>query len=201
MTSPERIRSLTDFLLLADEMKRIERRTYVPGTGGRHENDAEHCFHMGLCALVLHGELGVEADLGRVLSLVLAHDLVEIYAGDTYAYDDAGLAGQKAREEEAAEKLFGSLPPDVGARLESLWREFEAGETNEAKVALACDRMQGFMQNFHSGGQAWRENGVTRERTKRRMEPAYSTDPVFAAVLDELYARADAADMFNPANE
>jgi putative hydrolase of HD superfamily len=143
--------------------------------------------------------LAIEADLGRVLSLVLAHDLVEIYAGDTYAYDDAALAGQKAREEEAARRLFGELPPDVGARLSELWHEFEAGETNEAKVALACDRMQGFMQNFASGGRAWRENGVSRERTKHRMAPAYAADPVFGAVLDELYARADAVDLFNTA--
>jgi Predicted hydrolases of HD superfamily len=186
----ERRNSLLEFLIIADQMKSIERRTYVGGSG-RRENDAEHCWHMALCALVLHREVGLEADLGRTLSLVLVHDLVEIYAGDTYAYDDAALVGQAERERKAADRLFGTLPPDIGGHLRALWDEFEAGETPESKLARACDRMQGFLQNFIAEGRSWREHGVTPERTKVRMQPAYDADPVFGALLDELYDRAD----------
>jgi len=192
---PQRLHSLIDFLVVADRMKSIERRTYVGGSE-RRENDAEHCWHMALCALLLHREVGIEADLGHTLSLVLVHDLVEIYAGDTYAYDDAALVGQAEREAAAADLLFGDLPADVGARMRSLWDEFEAGKTNEAKIARACDRMQGFLQNFIAEGRSWREHGVTPERTKVRMQPAYDADPVFGELLDVLYARAQTRGYF-----
>src|SRR3954468_23381577 len=131
MIDDQRLKRILDFLLLTDRFKTIERKGYI-ADGSRRENDAEHTWHMGLFALLLHKELGFDVDLGRVLTLVLVHDLVEIHAGDTYAYDDAASTGQAEREIAAAELLFANLPDDLGASLHAWWQEFEAGETPEA---------------------------------------------------------------------
>lgn len=114
MSDTKRLSHILDFLLLTDRFKTIERKGYI-ADGSRRETDAEHTWHMGLFALLLHKELSFDVDIGRVLTLVLIHDLVEIHAGDTYAYDDAGCAGQAEREALAAEKLFAELPADLGA--------------------------------------------------------------------------------------
>jgi putative hydrolases of HD superfamily len=147
--------------------------------------------------LVLHKEVDFDVDLGRALSLVLVHDLVEIYAGDTYAYDAAGAAGQQARELEAADRIFSEdLPADTGAYLRDLWDEFEAKVTPEARLANACDRLQAFLQNYLGKGRVWQENGITPERTFFRTEVARKTDPVFGELLDELYRRAAEEDLW-----
>lgn len=185
-----RLAQILDFLLLADRFKTIERGAYV-GQGERRETDAEHTWHMALYALLLHEEIGFYVDIGHVLKLIVVHDLVEILAGDTYAYDDAALASQAEREARAAQELFGTLPDDLGRRLYDWWREFEAAETPEARFAKAIDRLQGFAQNCHSGGRAWRENGVSRDLTRRRTTLPKLTDPALAALIRELYARAD----------
>ena len=111
MTTDPRLAQILDFLLLIDRFKTIERKGYI-ADGSRRETDAEHTWHMGLFALLLHRELGFEVDLGHTLALILVHDLVEIYAGDTYVYDDVGAVGQAEREIAAAERLFAGLPPD-----------------------------------------------------------------------------------------
>ncbi|GAA0596887.1 HD domain-containing protein [Caenispirillum bisanense] len=190
--APDRLQQVLEFLEFADRFKFVERRGYLTG-GARRENDAEHCWHMALVAMVLHGELDDPAsvDLGRALQMILVHDLVEIEAGDTYAYDDAALDGQAEREQRAADHIFGLLPPDIGGRLRALWEEFEARETAEARFAKACDNLQGFMQNVISGGRAWRENGVGREDTRRRTDFPRSLDPAFDRIIDRLYARTD----------
>lgn len=194
----DRLRSVLDFLELVDRFKTIERRAWL-ADGSRRETDAEHCWHLALFALMLHGEIGFEADLGHALALLVVHDLVEIHAGDTYAYDDAGLADQEAREEASARRLFSTLPPDLGVRVEGWWREFEAGRTPEARFAKALDRVQGFAQNVFSGGKAWRENGIARERTRLRTDLPRATDPALAAVVDLLYERADRDGSWPPA--
>lgn len=188
----DRHHQLLDFLELADRFKFVERRGWVADTS-RRENDAEHTWHMALMALLLHGELEDPAsvDLGKVLSMILVHDLVEIEAGDTYAYDDAAVAGQEEREQAAADTIFGMLPDDLGGRLRALWEEFEARETPEARFAKACDNTQGFMQNVISGGRAWREHGVGKEDTRRRTDFPRTVDPVFDALIARLYARTD----------
>lgn len=190
--APDRLQRILDFLEFADRFKFVERRGYLTG-GERRENDAEHCWHMALVAMVLHGELEDPAsvDLGKALRLILVHDLVEIEAGDTYAYDDAAIEGQEEREQRAADRIFGLLPDDLGAELRALWEEFEARETPEARFAKACDNFQGFMQNVISGGRAWRENGVGREDTRRRTDFPRTVDPAFDALLSRLYARTD----------
>lgn len=192
----DRLTRILDFLLLIDQFKTVERRGYVGPGAARRETDAEHTWHMAMFAMLLHGEIGFEADLGRTLCLVLVHDLVEIHAGDTYAYDDAGREGQEERERDAARRLFGTLPPDLGDRLNAWWREFEEGKTAEARLAKAVDRLQGFAQNFLSGGRAWRENGIVRERTRQRTDLPRSTDPALARLVDEIYERADRAGLW-----
>jgi len=148
-------------------------------------------WHLALWAMLLRDEIGFKADLLRTLELVLTHDLVEIYAGDTYAFDEAAVAGQRAREEEAAEALFSSLPNDLAGKFRGLWDEFEEARTPEARFAKALDHLQGFTQNCISKGKSWKENGISRERTFLRTDPPRETDPLFAEILDHLYEVAD----------
>lgn len=192
-----RLVAITDFLLFADRLKTIERKGVVPGVN-RRETVAEHCWHMALAALLLQREIGFPVDLGRTLSLVLVHDLVEIEAGDTYAYDAAGVEGQMEREEAAARMLFSMLPSDLGSEVDAMWREFEAGVTPEARLAKACDRLQGFMQNVAADGAVWKENGIDRARTSIRTDYPRSVDPAIAEVIDILYAKADDGLMWPP---
>lgn len=189
---PDRAASILDFLALADRLKTVERRGRVVLADGttRRENSAEHCWSLALIGTLLHGEVAASLDLGRALMMVAVHDLVEIEAGDTFAYDAAGRATQAEREAAAAETVFGTLPDDLAARLRALWEEFEAGESPEARFAMACDRMQGFLQNVLSGGLAWKEHGVTVADTLPRMGPAMEVDAVFAALIGRLYDRA-----------
>ncbi len=195
---PDRIDSMLDFLVLADRFKSVERRAYV-ADGSRRENSAEHSWHMALCGLLLAEDIGFEVDLGRALSMILVHDLVEIYAGDAFAYDAKARAEAVEKEEQAARRLFGSLPPDLGRRLEQLWREFEAHETPEARLAYACDRLQGFLQVYISGGKSWAEAMVTREMTRKRTAPARETDPFIDGLIERIYARIEKAGFWNDA--
>lgn len=192
---PDRAAAILDFLALADRLKTVERRGRVvlPDGATRRENSAEHCWSIALIATLLHQDLAAPVDTARALMTLAIHDLVEIEAGDTFAYDAAARATQAAREAVAAETVFGLLPEDLGTRLRALWEEFEAGETAEARFAMACDRMQGFLQNVLSGGQAWREHGVTRADTAPRMDPAMAVDPAFATLIGRLYDRAEEA--------
>ena len=191
--TPDRAAALLDFLALADRLKQVERRGRVVLADGstRRETTAEHSWSLALVALLLHGEVAEPIDLARALSMVAVHDLVEIEAGDTYAYDLAGQATAAAREALAADVVFGALPAELGVRLRGLWEEFEAGETAEARFAMACDRMQGFLQNVLSGGLAWREHGVGAAATLPRMGKAMAVDPVFASLIGQLYDRAE----------
>jgi putative hydrolase of HD superfamily len=195
--TPGRAESLLGFLALADRLKTVERRGRVvlPDGTTRRENSAEHCWNVALLALLLAGDVAAPVDLGRALSMIAVHDLVEVEAGDTFAYDAAGRLTQAAREQAAADLVFATLPPDLGPALRALWEEFEAGETAEARFAMACDRTQGFLQNVLSGGLAWRDHGVTRADTAGRMDPAAAIDPAFAALIGALCARAEAGGM------
>jgi putative hydrolase of HD superfamily len=155
------------FLLEADNLKGVLRRTLV-GDGSREENSGEHSWHAGLFALVLAEYAEDVVDVGRVVAMMLVHDLVEIDAGDTYVYDDAGLASQAARERAAADRVFGLLPPDQDAALRGLWEEFEAGLTPEARFAHAVDRLAAVLLNYVSRGHTWRVHGVTAARVRAR---------------------------------
>lgn len=195
---PARTHAILSFLALADRLKHVLRRgcTLHPEDGSlRRENAAEHCWNVALVAILLHGEVEDPPELGHVLAMIAAHDLVEVEAGDTFAYDEAHLLTQAARERAAADVVFGALPPDLGARLRGLWEEFEAGETPAARFAMACDRAQGFLQGV-IGGQHWRDAGVTEAQSHGRMAPARAVAPAFEAFIEAMYLRARAGRMF-----
>ena len=165
----ERLKKQMDFILEMDKMKSIMRQTYL-ANGERKENDAEHSWHLALMAVLLKEYANEEVDLAKVIPMVLLHDLVEIDAGDTYAYDQAGLATQRARETKAADRIFGMLPEDQGTKFRNLWEEFEAYETAEAKFAHVLDNCQPLLLNDASGGKSWKEHTVHKSQMYKRNE-------------------------------
>ena len=157
-SATDRLRQIVDFCRLIDKEKFICRRTYLTD-GERLENDAEHAWHLAVMALLLSEYSDRDIDLLKVVSIVLIHDLVEIYAGDTFAYDYDGIRTQKERETEAADRLFSLLPDDLAARFRGLWDEFEEGETPESKFAHTLDNFQPLMLQAATDGRAWKECG------------------------------------------
>lgn len=165
----ERLQKQMKFILEVDKVKEIFRQTYL-SDGSRKENDAEHSWHLALMAVLLKEYANEEVNLLKVIPMVLIHDLVEIDAGDTYAYDQAGLATQRERETKAADRIFGLLPSDQAKVFRALWEEFEAYETAEAKFAHALDNCQPLFLNDASGGKSWREHGVHKSQIYKRNE-------------------------------
>jgi putative hydrolase of HD superfamily len=159
-----------EFLREVDKLKSVLRRTQLMD-GSRHENSAEHSWHIALAALVLAEHSNVPVDLLRVLKLLLMHDIVEIDAGDTFAFDVGGKASQVERENTAATRIFGLLPPTQQAEFMALWHEFEAGETAEAKFAVALDRLLPPLQNFANKGGTWSTPGLHRGLVNKRLSP------------------------------
>lgn len=156
------------FIIETDKLKHILRKARVLGAD-RYENDAEHTWHLALMALVLQEHANdPNLDLARVMKMLLIHDIVEIDAGDTFAYDEKGHEDKQEREQKAADRLFGLLPEEQRDEVMALWHEFEAHETPEAKFALALDRLHPMLLNFHNEGQSWRENGITSDRVLKR---------------------------------
>ena len=165
----ERLKKQMDFILEVDKVKNIIRQTYL-ADGNRKENDAEHSWHLALMAVLLKEYANEEVNLEKVIPMVLIHDLVEIDAGDTYAYDRAGLATQRERETKAADRIFGMLPENQGRRFRDLWEEFEAYETAEAKFAHVLDNCQPLILNDASGGKSWKEHTVHKSQIYKRNE-------------------------------
>ena len=163
----KRLEKQIAFLTEVDKEKNIFRQTYL-ADGKRKENDAEHSWHLALAAVLLKEHMKEDADLGRVMTMVLIHDLVEIDAGDTYAYDTEGAATKREREVKAADRIFGILPEDQGTYLRELWDEFVAYETVEAKYAHLLDNFQPLMLNDASDGKSWEEHGVHKSQVCRR---------------------------------
>lgn len=151
------------FVLEVDRLKGVERRGYV-ADGSRRENTAEHSWTLAVMALLLAEHAAEPVDVATVVRMVVIHDIVEVDAGDTYVYDEAGRAAKDAREQVAADRLYGLLPGDQGAELRALWDEFERGTSAEARFARAIDRFAGFLLNHASGGVSWREHGITADR-------------------------------------
>jgi putative hydrolase of HD superfamily len=189
MPDQERLACILNFLEVSDGLKTVERVTYLPQQD-RRENSAEHSWHTALFALVLASETRLELDLGLVLQLLVAHDLVEVYAGDTFAHDLQARREAEAREELAAQQLFALLPSDLQQQLYGLWREFEAGDTPEARFARAMDRLQGLAESIFSGGRAWKERTVTEQMVRLRQQAGAELDPVLAEMQELLYQRA-----------
>lgn len=174
MEKEERLRQQIQFCVEIDKVKNIFRQTYL-ADGKRKENDAEHSWHIALMAYLLQEHLEEDVDLLKVILMVLIHDLVEIDAGDTYAYDDAGALDKRAREEKAADRIFGLLPADQGAHLRNLWEEFESYETPEAKYAHLLDNFQPLLLNDASEGKSWEEHGVKKAQIYKRNEKIEET--------------------------
>jgi putative hydrolase of HD superfamily len=182
--SPARLARQIAFLVEADKLKTIVRRTPLVDRS-RGENSAEHSWHLLLAAMVLREHLAREVDLLHALQLMVVHDLVEIDAGDTFAYDAAGQTTKAAREIAAADRIFGLLPADQASEFRALWEEFEAQRSSEARFANAMDRMQPLLQNASSGGGSWSTHDVTRDQVLRRMAPIESELPaVWPFVLE-----------------
>ncbi len=150
------------FLLEIDKLKSILRRTYHID-GKRYENDAEHSWHLALYAITLAEYTELEIDIAKVIKLVLIHDLAEIYAGDTFVYDEEGKKTQEKREKEGAEKLFALLPQEQEAEFHRLVEEFNAKQTPEAVFAGALDRLQPLLHNYYSDGKSWLEHNIAAE--------------------------------------
>ncbi|MCB1033742.1 MAG: HD domain-containing protein [Acidobacteria bacterium] len=173
------------FVHEVDRLKSVLRRTRITD-GTRHENSAEHSWHLALMVLVLeeHGPPGL--DLLRVLRMVLVHDVVEIDAGDTFAYDAQGKGDQAERERLAAERLFGLLPGDQASFLRQAWDEFEARETPEARFAHAVDRLQPLLLNLANEGYSWRQHGVRHHQVLERMAPIAEASQALDAEMRRL---------------
>ena len=156
------------FTVEIDKMTGILRRTLLVDQG-RRENDAEHSWHIAVMAMLFEEYAVEKVNVGRVAEMCVVHDLVEIYAGDTFAYDVKGNEDKKARELAAADKLFGQLPEEQGKMIRDLWEEFDAMETADAKYAACLDRLQPFLHNTLTGGHTWVEGGTDRAAVEKRM--------------------------------
>ena len=163
----ERLAKQIAFSLEIDKEKNIMRQTHLSGHG-RNENDAEHAWHMARMAYLLREYANEEVDITKVMLMCLIHDIVEIDAGDTYAYDSEGLATQKEREDKAKERIFSLLPEDQKNELISLFDEFEKYETPEAKFAHSMDNFQPLILNNSNEGGDWKEHGVTSKQVYGR---------------------------------
>lgn len=170
--SDDRLGRQLRFMAEIDKVKQIVRQTLIMD-GTRFENDSEHSWHMAIMALWLseYAAVGLgEGELLKVVKMCLIHDIVEIDAGDAYAYDPQALVGQQARERQAAERIFGLLPVDQGTELKQLWEEFEAQATPVSQYAAAMDRVQSVLNNYHSGGRSWQDHGVRVSQVLRRID-------------------------------
>ena len=163
----ERLKKQLDFILEIDKEKNILRQTHLSGHG-RRENDSEHAWHMAIMAYLLRDYSNEPVDIAKVMLMCLIHDIVEIDAGDTYAYDAEGLKTQKARENAAKERIFSLLPDEQKQELMQLFDEFEEFATPESKFAHAMDNLQPLLLNNSNGGGDWKEHDVSAEQVYGR---------------------------------
>lgn len=156
------------FTAEVDKMTSILRRTLLVD-GSRRENDAEHSWHIALMTLLFKEYCIAQVNVERAAKMCLIHDLIEIYAGDTFAYDPIGNKDKQERESKAADKLFAQLPEEQGREFRSLWEEFDSMQTNDAKYAACMDRLQPFLHNTLTSGHTWVESGTCRSNVEKRM--------------------------------
>ena len=182
---PKRLRQQLQFILEIDDLKNVLRRSYLIHSG-LHENSAEHSWHLAVAAMVLAEHAKEQIDISKVIRLVLVHDLVEIDAGDTFIYDDAGNVGKAAREQDAANRLFGVLPEDHAQSFMALWREFEDRQTPEAKFAFALDRLMPILHNVFTQGGSWKEHGIRQEQALTKNRGIEEGSPVLWQVVESL---------------
>lgn len=184
----ERLKKQLNFILTIDQEKNILRQTHLSG-GGRRENDAEHAWHMAIMAFLLKEYANEEVDLAKVMVMCLIHDIVEIEAGDTYAYDREGLSTQKAREDQAKIHLYSLLPEDQKNELISLFDEFEEGKSPEARFAHAMDNLQPLLLNNANEGGDWRLHQVQAKDVYERQKKTREGSEVLYAITDQILQR------------
>lgn len=184
-----RFQKQMDFILEIDKAKNIFRQTYL-SDGKRKENDAEHSWHAAIMAFVLAEYFGEDVDVLKTMKMMIMHDLIEIYAGDTYCYDEAENATKEEREMAAADKLYSLLPEDQAEEYKSLWLEFEAKESAESRFCEILDRLQPSMLNFATKGLSWKEHDIHLEQVLKRNKPALEGPEVVADYYKEELAKA-----------
>ena len=180
-----RLKKQLDFSLEIDKEKNIFRQTHLSGQG-RNENDAEHAWHMAIMAYLLKEYANEDVDIAKVMIMCLIHDIVEIDAGDTYAYDEEGKKTQKAREDAAKERIFSLLPDDQQEEMIALFDEFEAYETAESKYVHSLDNLQPLLLNNSNGGGDWKEHGVTAATVYGRQRKTRLGSEVLFQVTDRI---------------
>ncbi|MGA2961662.1 MAG: HD domain-containing protein [Candidatus Korobacteraceae bacterium] len=180
------------FVLEIDKLKTILRQTLLTDSS-RRENSAEHSWHLAIMSFLLAEYSPEPVEILRVMKMLLVHDLIEIDAGDTFAYDVAGNLGRAEREQRCAERIFGMLPVEQGRELRALWEEFDAFKTPESKYANALDRLQPLLHNSRTEGGTWRIHSVTLDQVHRRMEPIRTALPelwpVVTRIIEDACAR------------
>lgn len=204
----ERLKKQLEFLLTLDKLKNVYRQTYIlcddlpQGSAEfddnfkekkplpRRENDAEHSFSLAIAAAVLAEYSNEPVDITKVMKMVLVHDAVEIYAGDTYCYDEEGAKTKEAREKAAAEKVFGMLPDEQGTEYHALWEEFERNDTAEARFANAMDRIQPLLLNYSREGYSWKEHGVNSEKVKKRFDIVKDGSTELGEIVEKILGMA-----------
>jgi putative hydrolases of HD superfamily len=200
MNTTDKLAQQIQFLIETDKLKAVLRRN-SPVNTERRENSAEHSWSLALMAIVLAEHTNQPVNLLRVLKMVLIHDIVEIDAGDTYAYDTAANATKAERENRAAERIFSLLPAVQAAEFRELWQEFESGVSPEAAFANALDRLMPLIQNFHNSGKSWREHGVTSQQSLNRSRPIGVASSALWDYASSLLAEAKQRNFYSPANE
>ena len=181
----DRLRKQLDFILEIDKEKNIFRQTHL-SNHGRNENDSEHAWHMAIMAYLLRKYANEEVDIAKVMLMCLIHDIVEIDAGDTYAYDEKAKLTQKVRENAAKERIYSILPDDQREELISLFDEFEEGQTAESKFAHAMDNLQPLLLNNSNGGSDWKEHGVTSDQVYERQSRTRHGSEILYEVTDRI---------------
>ena len=184
----ERLDRQFDFIREIDQEKEIFRQNYL-ADGSRKENDAEHAWHMALMAILLSEYANEPIDVLKTVTMILLHDVVEIDAGDTYAYDEAAKQSQAERERKAAQRIFGLLPPDQAETMRGLWEEFEAQTTPEARFARTMDNLQPLVLNDASQGKSWVEHGVHLHQVCKRNERTHEGSQVLWDYAKERFLR------------
>jgi putative hydrolase of HD superfamily len=196
VTVSTRLESQITFLRELDALKGVLRRTSLADRS-RLENSAEHSWHMTAMAVVLAEHAPADVDVARVMRMIVMHDVVEIDAGDTFAFDAIGHADKSARERAAADRIFGLLPADLAGECRALWDEFEHAETPDARMANALDRFAALLQNSaHGDGGTWREHRISRAAVMRRMDPIREGLPALWPYVLSVIDTADAAGVF-----
>ena len=181
----DRIKKQLNFVLEIDKEKNIFRQTHLSGHG-RNENDAEHAWHMAIMAYLLREYSNEPVDAAKVMLMCLIHDIVEIDAGDTYAYDEEGLKTQKAREDAAKERIFSLLPDDQKEELTMIFNEFEASKTPESRFAHAIDNLQPLILNNSNDGSDWKEHGVSARQIYGRQKKTADGSEKLYAITDQI---------------